>query len=65
MNEENCVDMLDQDDNKTYHDERVQKIMNSGEISWSGMWLEYDRDKYLDDENFIEVLEYAKNNKIT
>lgn len=63
--EENCVDMLDQEDNKTYHDERVQEIINAGETSWSGMWLEYDRDKYLDDENFIKVLEYVKNNNIT
>lgn len=63
--EENCVDMLDQEDNKTYHDERVQEIINAGETSWSDMWLEYDRDKYLDDENFIKVLEYVKNNNIT
>ena len=63
--EENCVDMLVQEDNKTYHDKHVQEIINAGETSWSGMWLEYDRDKYLDDENFIKVLEYVKNNNIT
>jgi len=28
------------------------------------MWLEYDRNKYIDDDNFMEVLDYIKDNKI-
>lgn len=63
--EENCVDMNDQEDNKTFHDKRVQEIINSGDREWSSMWLEFDRSKYSDDENFIKVLEYIKDNKIT
>lgn len=63
--EENCVDMKKQENNKTYYDERVQEIINKGNVSWSDMWLEFDRAKYEDDDNFIRVLNYIKNNKIT
>ena len=63
--EENCVDMNDQEDNKTFHDKRVQEIINSGDKEWSNMWLEFDRPKYIDDENFINVLNYVKTHKIT
>lgn len=63
--EENCVDMNDQEDNKTYHHEKVQKLIKNGESSWSGMWLEFDRNKFVDDDNFVKVMEYVKNNKIS
>jgi len=63
--EKNCVDMNDQEDNDTYHNELVQQIIALGEKEWSSMWLEYDRPKYTDDENFIKILEYVKNNKIS
>ena len=63
--EENCVDMSDQEDNKTYHDKKVQEIIKNGDTSWSSMWLEHDRHKFVDDENFVKVMEYVKNNKIS
>lgn len=62
--EENLVDINDQDDNKTYHNDKVKELLDAGE-SWSSMWLEFDRKKFLDDENFIKVLNYVKNNKIS
>ena len=62
--EENCVDLNDQNDNPINFDPKVQKIFKDGEKSWSNMWLEFDRDKYADDQNFIELLEYLKNNNI-
>ena len=63
--EENCVDMNDQEDNKIYHNEKVQELIKNGETSWSGMWLEFDRNKFIDDNNFVKVMEYVKNNKIS
>ena len=63
--EEHCVDMKKQDTNKTYYDERVQELINNGETTWSNMWLEYDRNIYIEDKNFINVLDYIKNNSIT
>ena len=62
--EENCVDLTNQDKNEvSIKDKRVQQLL-SGNMSWSEMWLEYDKSKYEDDNNFLEVLEYIKNNNI-
>ena len=61
--EENCVDLNDQSDNKTFYDDKVQELFKT-ETSWSSMWLEHDRDKYIKDKNFESVLEYVKNNNI-
>lgn len=62
--EEECVDFNNQNDNPIYFDNKVQNIIKSGETTWSGMWLEYDREKYVDDPNFMEVLDYVKENTI-
>lgn len=62
--EENCVDLNNQENNKTYNDERVQELLIQENNSWSSMWLEFDRSKYEDDINFMEVLDYIKNNNI-
>ncbi len=62
--EENCVDMNNQGNNKTYQAKSVQDIIKSGENTWSGMWLEHDKSKFVDDLNFLEVWKYIKNNKI-
>ena len=62
--EENLVDVNEQDDNNIYYNAKVKELLQSGE-SWSSMWLEFDREKFIDDENFIKVLNYVKNNKIS
>ena len=61
--EEGCVDLNDQEGNKTFYDERVQKLLKS-EKSWSNMWLAFGQQSYNYDENFTAVSNYAKNNKI-
>ena len=62
--EEGCVDMDKQIDNKIYNTDRIQNIIKDGNPSWSSMWLKFDRSKFIDDDNFIEVLDYAKKYKI-
>ena len=63
--EEGCVDLNDQhNDNPASNDPKVIELLKSG-YSWSKMWLEYDKSKYLDDNNFMEVLEYVENNDIS
>ena len=57
--------MNDQDNNDTYHDEKVQDIIKRGEATWSGMWLLHDKSKFIDDPNFLSVWEYIKNNNIS
>lgn len=62
--EENCVNLRNQNNNSTFFDEKVQRLLKEENNSWSSMWFEFDRNKYEDDENFIKVLDYVKNNKI-
>ena len=61
--EEGCVDLNNQQGNKTYHDDKVQKLLQQ-EKSWSGMWLQFGQERYNYDEVFLEISNYAKNNKI-
>ena len=61
--EENCVDLNNQEGNKTFNNARVQKLLKQ-ENSWSGMWLMFGQEKYNYDEHFMEVSDYAKNNEI-
>lgn len=58
------MDLNNQEDNHIYSDKIVQELLVR-ENSWSSMWLEYDRSKFVDDSNFEEVLDYAKNNSIS
>ena len=61
--EENCVDLENQDNKQISHDDRVKELLNSG-LSWSSMWLNYDKSKYEDDKNFMDVLNYVNDNSI-
>lgn len=63
--EENLVDINDQDENKTYRNEKVKELLQNGEASWSDMWIDFHRDKFLDDINFLKLSDYVKNNKIS
>ena len=62
--EECCVDMNHQNNNSIMSDDMVKKIIEDGNETWSNMWLEFDRSKFIDDDNFIEVLNYIKENNI-
>lgn len=61
--EENCVDLTNQQNNRTYYDETVQKFLQK-EKTWSGMWLAFGQDKYHYDDNFKAISNYAKENSI-
>ena len=61
--EEGCVDLNNQEGNASYNNEKVQDLLNN-ERSWSGMWLEYGKDRYGYDENFTSISNYAKKKKI-
>ena len=62
-NQEGCFDLKNQPNNPALKNEKVQKILNS-ENSLSNAWIEFDRDKYLDDENFINIINWLKDNNI-
>lgn len=61
--EENCVDLNNQTSNISLEDERVQKLMKSGE-SWGTLWLKFSQNTYPYDENFRAVSNYAIKEKI-
>ena len=61
--EENCVDLLHQENNLTASNELVKELLEKG-ISWSEMWLSYGQQRYPYDDNFLSVSNYVKNNKI-
>ena len=61
--EEKCVDLNNQEGNKTFNDERVQKLLKEGK-SWSDMWLTFGQMSYNYDDNFFRVSSYAKEHNI-
>lgn len=63
--EEKCVNVNNQENNPSYRDPKVKDLLEKENDCWSNMWLEYHRDKFLDDPNFIEILDYIKENKIS
>ena len=62
--EENCVDLTSQDNNKTFKNDDVQKLLNE-EKTWSRMWISFGQKRYNYDENFTSVSNFAKNNSIS
>ena len=62
--EEGCVDLNDQEGNKTMENPAVKALLATG-MTWSQMWLQFGRDKYHYDENFFEVSEYASTHQIS
>ena len=62
--EKNYVDPADQLESDNHNPIAFKKILN-GEITWSYSWMNHDRPFFTDDSNFIEVLDYAIENKIT
>ena len=61
--QENAVDFNNQENNKTFYDEEVQRLYKEG-LSWSEMWIKFGQGKYNFDDNFMAVSNYAFNNKL-
>ena len=60
---EECVNLNNQDGNKTYYDDKVQELLKAGK-SFSEMWLLFGQDRYNYDDNFMSVSNYVINNDI-
>ncbi len=61
--QEGCFDLDNQPDNPIINNPSVKKILDS-EKNISNAWIEFDRSKYEDDKNFIDIINYLKKNKI-
>ena len=61
--EEGCVDLNNQIENKILENEIVKDLLKNG-ASWSNMWLKFGQQVYPYDNNFRAVSNYALNNEI-
>ena len=61
--QEGCFDLNNQPNNPILNNPSVKKVLDS-EKSISNAWIEFDRSKYEDDKNFIEIIDYLKENEI-
>lgn len=62
--EEGCVDLNSQEENKTMNNKIVQELLKEGN-NFSSMWLKFGQQMYPYDNNFKAVSNYALNNKIS
>ena len=61
--EENCVDLSNQNNNDLVNEKDIHKYLNNN-TSWSEMWLKIGQERYNYDKFFLDVSNYALNNKI-
>ena len=61
--QEGCFDLNNQPNIPIINNPSVKKVLDS-EKSISNAWIEFDRRKYEDDKNFIEIIDYLKENEI-
>lgn len=61
--QEGCFDLNNQPNNPIINYPSVKSVLES-ESNISNAWIEFDRDKYFDDKNFIEIINYLKDNEI-
>lgn len=61
--QEGCFDLNNQSNNPIINNPDVRKVLDS-EKNISNAWIEFDRSKFEDDENFIEIINYLKENDI-
>ena len=62
--QEGCVDLSCQQNNKTASNSLVAQLLNEGK-SWSDMWIKFGQRKYSYDENFMAVSKYVEANDIS
>ncbi len=61
--QEGCFDLKNQSNNPIINNKNVRELLDS-EKSISNAWIEFDRSKYIDDNNFITIINYLKENEI-
>lgn len=62
--EENCVNLMAQENNIALEEANVKKLLKEENNSWSRMWLRIGQQFSFYDDNFMKVSKYAMNNKI-
>ena len=58
-----CHSPLDkQENNVVFNSKRVQQMVQDGAKTAFDIWYEWDKSLYADDENFLAILDYVKEN---
>ena len=61
--EDGCVDLNNQSNTIELNNSDVKRMLKT-EKTWSGMWLAFGQSRYNYDENFTNISNYAKKNRI-
>lgn len=61
--QERCFDLNDQPNNPIINNPAVRNVLDS-EKNISNAWIEFYRDKFVDDQNFVDIINYLKENDI-
>lgn len=61
--QENCCDINHQENNPVINNKEVIRCLENAK-KVSDVCIEFDREKYQDDENFIQIIDYLKENDI-
>ncbi len=61
--DEETVDLNNQEDNKTYFDDNVQRLLNE-EHDFGKMWVRYGQERYNYDNHFKEVSDYVLTHRL-
>ena len=61
--QEGCFDINNQPNNTIVNDPKVSELLRK-EGNLSNAWIEFDRNKYLDDPVFINIIDYLKENDV-
>lgn len=61
--QEGCFDLNNQPNNPILNNPDVRKVLDS-EKNISNAWIEFDRSKFEDDKNFIDIIDYLKETDI-
>ena len=62
--EDKLVDLTEQENNISFHNPRVQRLLFEEGYNWEEMWIVFGQEVYPYDENFMAVSNYALHNKI-
>lgn len=61
--QEGCFDLNNQPNNPIINDPEVKRLLDN-ERNISNAWIEFDRKRYEDDQNFMDIINYLKENEI-
>lgn len=63
--EEKCIDLASQPADSEYYSDFIQDLVSSGSKTFTDLWFAGDAHYYEDDQNFMDIFNYAQSHDIT